>query len=124
MTVLVVGEGTDGHLVPASREAVSVARSLAGDLAGVVGFVGGSHARAVAGELGRLGITRILVAEDARLDRAPVAATAPFVAAAADAAGADLVLVGGTTFGRDLVARLSVRWSAAARCRWRGKLDS
>jgi len=113
MTVLVVGDTVDGHLVAATRETVSVARSLAGGPGGVVGFAAGAHARAGAGEFGRLGISRVLVAEEGRLDRAPVAATAHAVALAADAAGADTVLVGGTTFGRDLVGRLSVRWKAA-----------
>ncbi|MGP8072126.1 MAG: electron transfer flavoprotein subunit alpha/FixB family protein [Thermoplasmata archaeon] len=113
MMVLVVAEAVDGHLVAATREAVSVARTLAGGPAGVVGFATGASARAVAGELGRLGIPRIFVAEDARFDRAPAAATAQAAALAAEAAGADTLLVGGTTFGRDLVGRLSIRWKAA-----------
>jgi electron transfer flavoprotein alpha subunit len=112
VTVLVVGESQDGHLVAASREAVSVARVLAAPEGTVVGFAGGSAARAVGSELGRLGVGRVLTAEDARLDRAPVAALAHAVALAAETAGADLVLVGGTTFGRDLVGRLSARWKA------------
>ncbi|MGA8663580.1 MAG: electron transfer flavoprotein subunit alpha/FixB family protein [Thermoplasmata archaeon] len=112
MTVLVVGEATGPKLVDAARESVSVARSLAGGPSGVVGFAAGSSSRAIAAELGRLGIARVWVAEDPRLDRAPVAATAHAVALAADAAGAEMILVGGTTFGRDLVGRLSIRWNA------------
>lgn len=112
MTVLVVAEPSAGHLVAATLDAVSVAPALAGGLAGVVGFVAGPHARAVAGELGRFGVARVLVAEDARFESSPVAATAHAVAAAAEAAGVDTVLVGGTTYGRDLVGRLAVRWKA------------
>ncbi|HTS32635.1 MAG TPA: electron transfer flavoprotein subunit alpha/FixB family protein [Thermoplasmata archaeon] len=112
MTVLVVAETSAGHLAAATRDAVSVAQALAGGAAGVVGFAAGPGARVVAAELGRFGLPRVLVVEDPRLESAPVAAVAPAIAAAADACGADTVLVGGTTFGRDLVGRLAVRWKA------------
>ncbi len=114
MTVLVVAEAVRGALGPATRDAVSVASTLSPEGEPPVGVAVGSTARAVAAELARYGVGRVWIGDDRRLDSAPVAAAAHAVAAAAIAAGADTILVGGTTFGRDLAARLSVRWDAAA----------
>jgi electron transfer flavoprotein alpha subunit len=111
--VLVAGELHDGHLSGPTLEAVSTAQSLAGGLTGVVGFLAGGSAFRAAPEFGRFGVTRVLVMPDPRVDGAPVAVTVHAVAAAADTAGVDAVVVGGTSFGRDLAGRLAVRWNAA-----------
>ncbi len=113
MTVLAVAEISGGRLVGATLDAISVAQSLGAGPGGVVGLALGPHARAVGDELARFGIARLLVVEDPHLESGPPAASAYAVAAAAEAAGADTVLVGGTTFGRDLIGRLAVRWNAA-----------
>lgn len=109
---LVVGELHDGALSDATKEAVGVALGLSG-ADGVVGFLAGSSARVLAAGFGRFGVRRATFAEDPRLEGSTGAVTAYLVAAAAESTGADLVVVGGTTFGRDLVARLGVRWNAA-----------
>ncbi len=114
MTVLVVAEVVRGELAPASRDAVSVAVGLTAGGDPPVGVAVGPGARAAAERLARYGVGRVWVTEEPRFETAPVAATAHAVALAARAAGADTIVVGGTTFGRDLVARLSVRWDAAA----------
>jgi electron transfer flavoprotein alpha subunit len=111
-TVLVVGEVADGHLAGATREAVGVARSLAG--ATVVGFAAGRNAPTIAAEFGRFGVARALAAPDPRLDAAPTAAVARAAGAAATACAASGVVVGGTTFGRDLAGRLAIVWNATA----------
>ena len=111
--VLVVGEAHDHHLSGASIEAIGAALGLAGGAANVVGLLAGVSAGADAREFGRFGITEVLTVEDARFGSAPVAATAIAAARAAEESHADLVLVGGTSFGRDLVGRLGVRWNAA-----------
>jgi electron transfer flavoprotein alpha subunit len=110
-TVLVVGERSDAHLSGPTREAIGVARSLGGD--SVVGFLSASGSAKVATEFGRFGVQRAVAAEDPRLDTAPVAATAHAVRSAADQLGAGIVVVGGTTFGRDLTGRLGTAWNAA-----------
>ena len=110
--VLVVGELHEGALSDASKEAVGVARSLVG-LSDIIGFLAGSRAREASSAFGKLGVSRVLVAEDPRLDAAVAAATAHLVSAAADTVSAGTVLVGGSIFGRDLVARLGARWNAA-----------
>ena len=102
--VLVVGEaGPDGHLAAASVEAIGVARSLGDD--SVVGFSSGANARTLAAEFGRYGVGRAYAAEDARFDAGPVAARVPALAAVLDRENVPIVVVGGTTFGRDLIAR-------------------
>ena len=111
--VLVVGEARDGHLVPATLEALGVARGLAGSGIPLLGFVAGSLARSAAADFARFGVARVLCAEDPRLDAAPVGAHARAVATACRGAGVDVVVVGGTTFGRDLVGRLAIGWDAA-----------
>lgn len=115
-TVLVVGElASDGSLHSASREAVGAARALAGGgPPGVAGFLAGSAARRAAVEFARHGVTEVFVADDPRFDEALPAAAAHVAARAAERAGASLVLAGGTTYGRDLVARLAAHWNATA----------
>jgi electron transfer flavoprotein alpha subunit len=111
-TVLVVGELQGGHLAGSTREAVGVARSLGGGP--VVGFAAGSTATSAALEFGPLGVARALVADDGRYDATAPSATARAALAAANAVGASIVLVGGSTFGRDLSGRLAIAWNAAA----------
>jgi electron transfer flavoprotein alpha subunit len=111
-TVLVVAELQGGHLAGSTREAVAVARTLG--VGPVVGFAAGGSARSAAAEFGTLGVGRALVAEDARYDAAPPSATAHAALAAANSTGASIVVVGGSTFGRDLSGRLAIAWNAAA----------
>jgi electron transfer flavoprotein alpha subunit len=110
--VLVVGEVHDGGLSDATKEAVGVALSLVGP-ENVVGFLAGGSVRPAGEAFGKLGVARAAVAEDPRLDSAVTAILAQLVASTADSVSAGLVLVGGSIFGRDLVARLAVRWNAA-----------
>jgi electron transfer flavoprotein alpha subunit len=112
VSVLVVAETVSGHMAPATHDAIAVAVSLAGGVSGTVACAVGAHARSTATDLAKFGISRVLVVEDPRFETAPVAATAHAVAQAADLAGADVVVVGGTTFGRDLLGRLAARWKS------------
>ncbi len=112
--ILVVGEIVGGHLSEGSREAAGAARRLGAGADGVVGFLAGSAARSAGPEFGRCGIREVRIAEDARLDAAPIGAIAGVATKAADAVGADLVLVSGTAFGRELAGHVAVRWNAAA----------
>jgi electron transfer flavoprotein alpha subunit len=109
---LVVGEVVDGVLTDATREAVAAAQSVS-PKESVVGFLAGSAARGPAAGFGRCGVARAFVAEDPRLEGAVGAVVAHLVASVADSLGAELIVVGGSTYGRDLVARLGIRWNAA-----------
>ena len=110
-TVLVVGEAPEGHLSGATLEAIGVARSLAGST--VLGYVAGSGARSAALEFGRFGIAEAYAVDDPRLDRAPVGAWVPSLRQVAEQVGASVLVVGGTTFGRDVLGRMSVAWQCA-----------
>jgi electron transfer flavoprotein alpha subunit len=109
--VLVVGEAHEGHLVGASLEAIGVARGLGGSA--VAGYVSGPSAKAAALEFGRYGIADAYAVEDATLETVPLAARIPSLRQVVEAAGATVVVIAGTTFGRDLVGRLSIAWDAA-----------
>jgi electron transfer flavoprotein alpha subunit len=114
VTVLVVGEPEGEGLAEATREAVSVARRLAEPEGRVVGFLAGSGASGRAKAFAAVGVGRVVVAEDPRFDRAPPASLARSAAAAAETVGASTVVLGGTTFGRDLTGSLAVAFRAAA----------
>ena len=113
-TVLVVGEPSGDGLAEATGEAVGVAQRLAGAGGAVVGFVAAGGAPARAAAFARLGVARVLVVDDARFEAAPPASLGATAAAAATRAGATVVLLAGTTFGRDLAGALAVAWGAAA----------
>ena len=110
-SVLVVGEVLAGHLGESTIEAIGVARSLGGSTA--VGFVAGSGAKDAATEFGRFGVAKAYAVEDARFDRAPLAARTPVLRSVAERVGASILVAGGTTFGRDLLGRMSAAWDAA-----------
>ena len=112
-TVLVVGEVHDHHLAGASLEAIGAAIELGEGAANVVGFLAGASASVDSREFGRYGVPEARFVEDARFESAPVAATAVAAARAAEEQHANLIVVGGTSFGRDLAGRLGVRWNAA-----------
>ena len=111
--ILVVGEARGGHLAEATLEAIGTARTLAGADA-ISGYVAGASAQGAAAEFARYGVSDVRWASDPALDDAAAGKVTPSVAAAADATGASLVLVGGTSFGRELTGHLAVRWNAAA----------
>ncbi len=111
--VLVVAETHEGHLAGATREAISVARTLVGT-APVQAVALGAGAPAAAEELARLGVTKTFVAADPAWDSAPACAAAAPIAEAADRASVSVLVLGGTSWGRDLTGRLAIRWKAAA----------
>jgi electron transfer flavoprotein alpha subunit len=112
--VLVVGELHQGHLDGATVEAIGCAIPIAGAASGVVGFLAGTTSRAGADQFGKYGIDDVRIDESSSLDAAPTALVAAAAVQAAKDALADTILVGGTTFGRDLVGRIAARWNAAA----------
>ena len=110
-SVVVVGELQDGHLVGPTLEAIAVARALGGPT--VTGFAAGAMASGAAADFGRFGIADAYAAEDPRLERAPAALTARVLRTVVEKVGASVVVVGGTTFGRDLLGRLAIGWDGA-----------
>jgi electron transfer flavoprotein alpha subunit len=110
MTVLVISEQVDGTFRKVTFEALSAARQLGGEVHAVVM---GSGIDSAAAELGKYGAAKIMVADDAALAEYSVDA---YTNVAADVIGQmnpDVVIVGATTQGKELSARLSARLDAA-----------
>ena len=112
--IVVLAELHDGAVAPVTWEAVGAARALAGPGGEVVGLFVGAGASAAAASAGGHGLARAIVAEDPRLAHASPAAHASVAAAALAGRAIDIVVVGGSTFGRDVVGRIAIRWDAAA----------
>lgn len=108
---LVVGEtGPDG-LRGDVLEAVTAARSIATERGGdIVGAVIGPNATPAANTLASAGVEQVWVADDPRLD-SDLPVTTMLSRIVTDVAP-DLVLVPGTTLGRDVAARLGARIDA------------
>jgi electron transfer flavoprotein alpha subunit len=109
--VLVVGEvGSDGAIRPVSWELLSAARRIADGLGGsVVGLLMGNGVAAAAGTWGSAGAGRVLVADDPRLDGLVPGAAAAVLMTAIEAIGPAVVLVPGTTAGRDYAPLVAAR---------------
>ncbi|MEM0129609.1 MAG: electron transfer flavoprotein subunit alpha/FixB family protein [Thermoplasmata archaeon] len=109
--ILVFAEtGPDGTLADASREAIGLARRLAGDGGAVAGAITGGPAAAAS--LARHGVPTIYHA-GAPSSSSPGALGA-LVTDAAGQAGAELVLLAGTVTGREIAGRIAARWGASA----------
>ena len=113
-TVLLVAEQSEGVVGASTWEAAHVAQELAGPQGTVRAFVAGAGARVAAGSLASRGVAQVRIVEDPRLDRVPSSALAAPIAALAKESRAQVVLAGGTTFGRDLAGSVAVLWEAAA----------
>lgn len=111
--VLVFCESKDGKLKKPSKEALSIATKLASQGAGeVAAFAAGSSASALSAEVGRYGATKLYVAGDASLDQYTTESFTSAIAAAVEACAAAVVLLPGTSNGRDLAPRLAARLDA------------
>ncbi len=110
-SVLVLAESPAGAVSGPTKEAFGVARTLAGPDGSVAAVTTGGPAAAQA--LASFGPRDIWVA-DIPTESTTSGAVAALAARAAQESASAIVLVGGTTFGRDVVGRLAVRWGAAA----------
>lgn len=118
--VLVVGEvGGTGALRPVSWEMLSGARQIANALGGcAVGLLMGSGISEAADTWARGGADRVLVADDVRLEGLIPGAAAAVLTKAIDVVNPAVVLVPGTTAGRDYAPIVAARrgWGLAADC--------
>ncbi|MGH2633792.1 MAG: electron transfer flavoprotein subunit alpha/FixB family protein [Tepidiformaceae bacterium] len=110
--ILVIAEVTDGAVSPISFEVLGAARKLAGEGGGSVsGFVAGTEAQAK--ELIAHGADAAFAATNPVLASATADAFLPAVEAAIQQSGADIVLLGQTSFGRDLGPALAFKLGSA-----------
>jgi len=113
-TIMVIAEQVQGVFRKVTFEALSVAQQLAGDTDGqITAIVMGSSIEGQASDLARYGADRIVVADDRALaDFTGEAYTNVLVDIVAKETPGVIVL-GATSQGKDLAARLSVRLDAA-----------
>ncbi len=109
--VFVYVEQREGAIKKASLEALAAARALAGDAEVAAGIVG-SGVGALASTLGQHGADKVWVADDARLELYSPTGAAKLIAAAVQAAGADICLCAATAQGKDLAARVAAKLDA------------
>ena len=108
--VLVFCELQDGTLKKGARECLSAAGSLASAAGGEVSaFVAGSSAQAAAEQCGQYGVRRLFVAADNALDQYMTESYTAAMAEAVRQAAPSIVLIPGTSNGRDLAPRLAAR---------------
>jgi electron transfer flavoprotein alpha subunit len=110
MTVLVIAEQVDGDFRKVTFEALSAAKQLSGDVSAVVL---GSGIEGAAAELEKYGAAKIVVADDAALAEYTVDAYTNVAADVIEQVNPEVVIVGATTQGKELSARLSARLDAA-----------
>ncbi len=112
--ILVVAEQAQSAFRKVTFEALSAGRQLAGALGGAVeAVVMGSGVEASAAQLAAYGAAKIYVADDGALADAATEAYTRVLAQVIEAAKPAVVLLGATTQGKDLAARLSARLDAA-----------
>jgi electron transfer flavoprotein alpha subunit len=112
-SILVVSEPGSSALHPATREAIGVARALAGnDPVTAVAFSGPDEPGTTA--LAAAGVDRVLCVVAPALSERRGGPCAFVLAEIARELGAGLLLVGGTPFGREVAGGLSTYWDAVA----------
>ncbi|MGD9009844.1 MAG: electron transfer flavoprotein subunit alpha/FixB family protein [Desulfobacteraceae bacterium] len=110
MTVLVIAEQVDGVFRKVTFEALSAAAQLGGDIAAAAL---GSGIESAAGELATYGAARTLVADDPALAEYTVDAYTNVLAEIIGQLTPDVIIIGASTQGKELAARLSARLDAA-----------
>ncbi len=110
MSILVIAEHVDGVFRKVSFEALSAARQLGGDISAVVL---GSGIETAAAELGTYGAAKIYAAEESALSEYTVDGYTHALADIIGKVNPNVVVVGASTQGKELAARLSARLDAA-----------
>jgi electron transfer flavoprotein alpha subunit len=110
MTVLVIAEQVDGVFRKVTFEALSAAGQLGGDIAAAVL---GSGVEQSAEALSKYGAAKTFLADDPALAEYTVDAYTNVLAEIIVQLNPDVVIIGATTQGKELAARLSARLDAA-----------
>jgi electron transfer flavoprotein alpha subunit len=111
-TVVVFADGRLDQLPGAAREATAIARAASGASGKAIGVYVGS--KVAAGEFARAGLDKVHHLDRTESKVPSNAQIAESVAKVAREQNARLIVVNGTTRGRDLVGRLAVSFDAAA----------
>jgi len=110
--ILVIAEAVDGALAPISGELLGAAKKLSGEGAGnVTALIAGNEA--LAQQLIAAGADNAIAATNGALASGTAEAYVPAVQAALAQSGADIVLLGQTSLGRDLGPALAFKLGTA-----------
>ena len=113
MSVLAIAEQRDGHFRKVTYEALSEGRRIADGLGvDLAALVIGSGVETAAGELGKYGADKIIVADHPRLVEYLTDAYTTVVAGVIAEVDPQVVIMGASTQGKDLAARLAARLNA------------
>jgi electron transfer flavoprotein alpha subunit len=109
--ILAFAEARDGDIRKAAHEAITAARSVAGDLGAEVHalVIGGPGTAEGAADLGRFGATRVLVAEDDRFAHYDADGYAAVVKERISSGDYQAVVFTATALGKDLAPRVAAR---------------
>ncbi len=119
MKILAVAEQRNGQFKKTAFEVVKAARTIADKTAGdVIALVIGNNVSGIAAGLGGFGASKVIVAEDARLELYSTTAYSKIIAAVAKAENAEIVLIPASEMGKDAAPRVSIKLDAglAAGC--------
>lgn len=106
--IYVIGENKGGELLKATRECLSEARKLGGE---VTCLLFGSSAGTLAAAAGQQGADAVVTFGDAAFDKWSLEAVADAVTPVLQ--DADLVIIPATTHGKELAGKLAARFKAA-----------
>lgn len=113
MSILAFAEQRGGAFKKAAYETVSTAVKLAADLnTQAVGIVVGSGVEGIAAELGKYGVSKVIVVDDPVLTNYSTEAYAQALEEAIKKDNAKILLMPATAMGRDLSARVAARFKA------------
>jgi len=105
MSILVIAEHDDQSLADATLSTVTAAKEIGGDITVLVAGSGCDSAAQVASQIE--GVSKVLKADDASLSNAIAENYAPMIADTVKSGGHTHVLVPGTTFGKNILPRVS-----------------
>ncbi|MGE3074493.1 MAG: electron transfer flavoprotein subunit alpha/FixB family protein [Dehalococcoidia bacterium] len=110
--ILVIAEALDGAIAPISGELIGAAKKLSGEGGGsVTALIAGNEA--LAQQLIAAGADNAIAATNAALADGTADAYVPAVEAAVSQSGADIILLGQTSLGRDLGPALAFKYGTA-----------
>lgn len=110
--ILVIAEAIDGALAPISGELIGAAKKLSGEGGGsVTALIAGDQG--LAQQLIAAGADNAIAATNGSLTTGTAEAYMPAVEAAVSQTGADIILLGQTSLGRDLGPALAFKYNSA-----------
>ena len=110
MSILVFIENIEGEVKASSLEAVSYAAAMGGD---VTALVLGSIESSALDRVGKAGASKILHVADDRLNKGIIQAYTSVIAQAMDKEGSEVLVLGKSSVGDPVAARVSIRSGAS-----------